>query len=93
MVKVNIHEAKTHFSKLLRRVSAGEEIVIARSGTPVARLVPMEDMPRPRALGVYRDQIRVSDAFDATLPEEMPEEFEGDDPRGIECDDPPRTRG
>ena len=92
MVKVNIHEAKTHFSKLLRRVSAGEEIVIARSGTPVARLVPMEDMPRTRVLGVYRDRIHVPDDFDATLPEDILREFEGVDPPGIECDDPPRTR-
>ena len=87
MAKVNVHEAKTHFSKLLRRVSAGEEIIIARGGTPVARLVPMEGMPRPRALGLYRGRIRVSGDFDETLPEEILKKFEGDDPRGIEGGD------
>ena len=91
MAKVNIHEAKTHFSKLLRRVSTGEEIVIARGGTPVARLVPMDDKPRARSFGHYRDAIQVPDDFDATLPEEVLKEFEGDDPPEIDCEDPPRT--
>ena len=93
MTKMNIHEAKTHFSKLLRRVSAGEEIVIARGGTPVARLVPMEDTPRARWLGGYRDVIHVPDDFDATLPEDVLKAFEGHDPPGIEREDPPRTPG
>ena len=78
MTKVNIHEAKTHFSKLLRRVSAGEEIVIARGGTPVARLVPMEGMPRSRTLGLYRGRIQVSQDFDDALPEDVLDEFEGE---------------
>ena len=47
---VNIHEAKTHFSKLVERVRAGEEIVIAKAGTPVAKLVPIEAVPPPRRL-------------------------------------------
>ena len=45
---VNIHEAKTHFSRLVERARAGEEIVIAKAGTPVARLVPLEEKPTPR---------------------------------------------
>jgi prevent-host-death family protein len=49
-VVVNIHEAKTHFSKLVERVRAGEEIVIAKAGTPVAKLVPISESPPPRRL-------------------------------------------
>jgi len=48
---VNIHEAKTQLSRLLLKVASGEEIIIARDGTPVARLVPYEQMPRKRILG------------------------------------------
>ena len=51
MKPVNIHEAKTHFSRLVERVEAGEEIVIARAGKPVARLVPVEQRREPRKLG------------------------------------------
>lgn len=80
MATVNIHEAKTHFSKLLRRVAAGEEIVIARAGRPVARLVPFEAEGAGRRLGGYEGQIRWSGDFDATLPAELLEEFEGGQP-------------
>ena len=48
MVEVNIHEAKTHLSKLLNRVSAGEEVVIAKSGKPLARLVPFQQVGQKR---------------------------------------------
>ncbi|MGH7589049.1 MAG: type II toxin-antitoxin system Phd/YefM family antitoxin, partial [Gemmatimonadota bacterium] len=60
MTVVNIHEAKTHLSRLLRRVAAGEEIVIARSGEPVARLVPI-DRGRNRRLGTDRGAFSVPD--------------------------------
>lgn len=72
---VNIHEAKTHLSRLLRRVEQGEEIVLARSGRPVARLVPIER--RARRLGIHEGRIAVADDFDAPLPEEIQGEFEG----------------
>ena len=49
--KVNIHEAKTHFSKLIARVLAGEEVLVCRAGRPVARLVPVEPKPKVRVLG------------------------------------------
>ena len=72
---VGIHEAKTHLSRLLRRVAAGEEIVIARGGRPVARLVPVEPPPQ-RALGRDRGLFEVPDDFDAPLPETVLGDFE-----------------
>ena len=78
MTEVNIHEAKTHLSKLLRRVTAGEEIVIARAGKPVARLVPVAEPPQPRELGRHRDEIWIADDFD-TLDEDILADFEGRD--------------
>jgi prevent-host-death family protein len=76
MAKVSVHEAKTHFSRLLRRVEGGEEIVIARAGEPVARLVPFEGSGR-RELGRDRGLFEVPDDFDAPLPEEVLRAFEG----------------
>jgi prevent-host-death family protein len=61
---VNIHDAKTHLSRLVERVEAGEEVTIARAGRPVARLVPLR-APRPRVLGALRGQIRLVADFDA----------------------------
>ncbi len=75
MTEVNIHEAKTQLSKLLRRVSAGEEIVIARSGKPIAKLVPL-DAPPKRKFGVDRGVFEVPDDFDAPLPSDVLAEFE-----------------
>ena len=66
---VNIHEAKTHLSRLVERVEAGEEIVIARGGRPVARLVPMAQRTKPRELGLWKEQVRVAPDFDAPIPE------------------------
>lgn len=74
--EVNVHEAKTHLSRLLRRVAAGEEIVIARGGVPVARLVPV-DSPRPRRFGLDRGRFMVPDDFDQPLPEDVLRDFEG----------------
>ena len=72
---VGVHEAKTHLSRLLERVAAGEEIVITRRGEEVARLVP----PRPsdiRRLGVDRGRYTVPDDFDAPLPDDVLDAFE-----------------
>jgi prevent-host-death family protein len=74
--EVNVHEAKTHLSRLLRRVAGGEEIVIARAGVPVARLVPVEERPK-RIFGVDRGRFQVPEDFDAPLPEEILRSFEG----------------
>ena len=78
MESINIHEAKTHLSRLLERVERGEEIILARAGKPIARLVRFEEpAPRQRQGGQLRGQIWISDDFDAPLPEEIQKYFEG----------------
>jgi len=74
---VNIHEAKTQFSRLLRRVAAGEEITIANRGVPVARLSPVSANKPKRQLGTYGDTIKIADDFDGPLPDEILDAFEG----------------
>jgi prevent-host-death family protein len=79
MATVNVHEAKTHLSALLQRVEAGEEIVIARAGEPVAKLVRVA--PRQlesRKPGWWKGRIVMSDDFDAPLPDEIRKAFEGE---------------
>ena len=66
---VNIHEAKTHLSRLIERVEAGEEITLARAGRPVARLVPMDRRSEPRTLGLWKGKVVIHDDFDDPLPE------------------------
>ena len=73
---VTVHEAKTNLSELLRRVEAGEEIVIARAGRPVARLVPLASAARPRRPGLLKGRIRIGKDFDAPLPEDVLSLFE-----------------
>lgn len=70
----NIHEAKTHFSKLVERAEQGEEIVIARGGKPVAKLVPYHESRGPRTGGEWRGQVWMSPDFDE-LPEGFAEAF------------------
>jgi prevent-host-death family protein len=72
----NMHEAKTQLSRLAERAAAGEEIVIARNGTPVAKLVPMEER-KPRRIGWWKGQVVIRDDFDDPLPEEIQRYFEG----------------
>ncbi len=74
---VNVHEAKTHLSKLLEAVEAGEDVVIARAGKPVARLVPATVRTEPRTPGAWRGRVVVADDFDET-PEELIAAFHGD---------------
>ena len=76
---VNIHEAKTHLSRLLQRVSKGEEVVIARSGTPVAKLVPYTPTSKPRTPGAWKGKVWMADDFDE-LPEEIAAAFRGERP-------------
>ena len=64
-MEVNIHEAKTHLSKLLERVALGEEVVIAKAGTPVAKLVPVKSKAKKRVLGTAKGDFVVPDDFDA----------------------------
>ncbi|KAA0253182.1 MAG: type II toxin-antitoxin system Phd/YefM family antitoxin [Acidobacteria bacterium] len=77
MTEVNVHDAKTRLSQLLVRVEAGEEIVIARAGKPVARLVPFDASSPRRPLGLDAGKIRIADDFDAPLPEDVLRDFEG----------------
>lgn len=72
---VNMHEAKTELSKLIERALAGEDVVIARAGVPVVRLVPVA-RPGQRVLGQWRGKVRVADDFDAPLPDEILEDWE-----------------
>ena len=74
---VNIYEAKAHFSALIDRAEGGEEIVIARAGKPVARLVPLARVPK-RIPGRWRGQIWIADDFDAPLPPEILRSFYDD---------------
>lgn len=73
---VNIHEAKTHLSRLIERVLAGEEIVIARGGKPVAKLVPLDNRVAGRAPGSARGSVILHDDFGAPLPAEIQRAFE-----------------
>ena len=76
MEQVNVHQAKTHLSRLLERVVEGEEIVIAKSGRPVAKLVrfPAE----PRRPGRLKGKIRMAPDFDDALPESIAAAFRGE---------------
>jgi prevent-host-death family protein len=74
-MEVNIHEAKTHLSKLLARVALGEEVIIAKAGKPVARLVAIKKPKGKRPLGLAKGEIWVADDFDAPLPPEIEESF------------------
>lgn len=75
-MEVGVHQAKTTLSKLLRRVAAGEEVVITRDGEPVARLVAVRP-PRRRKLGRDVGLFSVPEDYDAPLPDEALAEFEG----------------
>jgi prevent-host-death family protein len=77
MRTVNIHAAKTQLSRLVEAAAAGEEIIIAKSGKPVARLGPLADPQRKRRLGILAGKLRVPEDFDAPLPDEVIEGFEG----------------
>ncbi len=74
-VKFNVHEAKTHFSKLLDRVGNGEEIIIAKAGKPVARMVPVAERPTQRVAGSAKGKVVIASDFDAPLPEPILEAF------------------
>ena len=74
-MEVNIHEAKTHLSRLLERVAMGEEVIIAKAGTPVAKLVPVDARPRKRMLGSAKGKFSVPDDFNDPLPKEIEDLF------------------
>ncbi|MGD8648749.1 MAG: type II toxin-antitoxin system Phd/YefM family antitoxin [Desulfobacterales bacterium] len=76
MISVNIHEAKTHLSRLLERVVAGEEIIISKAGKPMAKLTPISKPQMDRVPGLDKGVIQIPDDFDAPLPEDIIELFE-----------------
>jgi prevent-host-death family protein len=83
MRQVNIHEAKTHLSRLADEAGAGETIILAKAGKPVARLVPLEEPERkkkePRKLGFLKGKLNVPDDFDTMFQDEIIKMFEGED--------------
>ncbi len=78
-MEVNIHQAKTHLSRLLQRVAEGEEVVIARAGEPIARLVRIQPQQTTRPLGMDRGSVVVPDDFNDPLPPELLAQFLGED--------------
>ena len=77
MPVVNVHQAKTHLSRLLAQVESGEEVVIARNGKPVARIVRVEKQGK-RQFGSMKSRIKLDDSFFDPLPEEELAAWEGD---------------
>lgn len=74
---VNIHEAKTHLSRIVEEVAAGREVIIAKAGRGVARLVPLESRIRRKKLGGLKGRIKVPDDFNAPLDDSVVAAFEG----------------
>ncbi|MFJ8887637.1 type II toxin-antitoxin system Phd/YefM family antitoxin [Streptomyces sp. NPDC102402] len=70
----NVHEAKTHFSRILQQVETGEEVVISRAGEPIARVVPLHPKVRRTGRGSLRGQIHIPDDFDE-LPDDIADAF------------------
>ena len=75
--QVNIHDAKTHFSKLVSKATEGHEIVIAKSGKPVAKLVPYTTVKKQRFPGSSKGSVVIRDDFEQPLPEEIMNSFSG----------------
>jgi prevent-host-death family protein len=73
---VNIYEAKTQLSRLLREVAAGTDVVIAKDGKPLARLVPIASYAGRRELGFASDRVKIADDFDAPLPADLEDAFD-----------------
>ena len=73
---VNIHEAKTNLSRILEEVAGGAQVIIAKAGKPMARLMPIAGA-RPKKLGLLKGKIKVADDFNASLPEDVASDFEG----------------
>lgn len=76
MESFNVHEAKTNFSRILAKVQAGEEVIIAKAGQPIARIVPIRDQA-PRQSNTEKDSMWIAEDFDAPLPDDLLDAFEG----------------
>ena len=79
MITVNIHEAKTELSRLLKRVAEGEEVIIAKAGKPVAKLVNVGPPPPGNRLGLDKSDWHVPDDFNEPLPEDLVKAFWGEE--------------
>lgn len=77
MRSINIHEAKTHLSRLAEDVAAGEEIIVAKAGKPKMKLVPIDSRKKKIKFGALKGKIHISKDFDAPLPPEILDAFEG----------------
>lgn len=76
---INIHDAKTHFSKLINQALKGDEVIIARGGKPLIKLIPYTEEPHFRRGGQLKGMIQMSDDFDAPLPDNILKQFYGDE--------------
>lgn len=74
---INIHEAKTHFSEIVNAATKGREIIIAKSGKPVAKLVPLKPKKTKVRFGILKGKVSLADDFEEPLPEEIIDLFEG----------------
>ena len=77
-MQVNIYEAKTRLSELVEQAHAGQTVIIAKGGTPMAKLVPLHDGPKRKIVyGLMKGEIDIADDFDAPLPDDLLDLFEG----------------
>ena len=74
---INIHEAKTHLSRIVDEVAAGAEVIIAKAGKPLAKLTPLSVPVTKKKLGLLKGKVKVPDDFNAPLPEDVLAAFEG----------------
>ncbi len=77
---INLYDAKTNLSQLVERAAAGEEIIIAKAGRPMARLVPLQARSNPRVPGQLKGKISIGPDFDAPLPDDLARAFRGETP-------------
>ena len=77
MAQVNMYEAKTHLSKYVEQAEAGQDVIIARGGKPVARLTRVSPEKRKIRFGVLKGKVHITEDFDAPLPDEVLAGFEG----------------
>jgi len=76
MSAINIHEAKTHLSRIVDEVAAGKEVLIAKAGKPMARLSPLKPTHKPIRFGLLKGKVKIAADFDAPLPDDIIDSFE-----------------
>ena len=77
MITVNIHEAKTNLSKLIEAVAHGDTVIIAKAGKPTAKLISIASIKKKRKPGLLKGKIKIASDFDAPLPDDLLDQFEG----------------